>query len=349
MNNLKFYPFPSIEQFRQVVSSVKRSDSFNNRDTDNTTLTFQGTVKLHGTNAGIILDREGNYYAQSRNNVLSIEKDNAGFAAFALQPQVKLWIQPLLQSVLNRSDEYVSVALYGEWAGQGIQKGVAVSEVEKFFAPFALCFYTKSEKEGVDYERNFLPDNLLDLYKNEALRIFPVTMDLLGIEHIEINFSELSLANISNELAQKTLSVEECDPFAKYYFGVEGVGEGVVWKLVDTKGIEQYGNLIFKVKGEKHSISKVKTIAPVNVERIEKITEFVEYACTENRLNQGLDYLKEQGKELDQTSTGDFIKWVMNDILKEESDVLLENGLTWKNVQGMLAKKAQTFYKSKAF
>lgn len=93
----------------------------------------------------------------------------------------------------------------------------------------------------------------------------------------------------------------------------------------------------------------MKTIAPVNVERIEKITEFVEYACTENRLNQGLDYLKEQGKELDPTSTGDFIKWVMNDILKEESDVLLENGLTWKNVQGMLAKKAQTFYKSKAF
>lgn len=39
----------------------------------------------------------------------------------------------------------------------------------------------------------------------------------------------------------------------------------------------------------------------------------------------------------------------MNDILKEESDVLLENGLTWKNVQGMLAKKAQSFYKEKIF
>ena len=54
MNKLKFYPFPSIEQFRQVVSSVKRSDDYNNKDSDNTTLTFQGTVKLHGTNAGII-------------------------------------------------------------------------------------------------------------------------------------------------------------------------------------------------------------------------------------------------------------------------------------------------------
>lgn len=41
MRNLKFYPFPSIEQFRQVVSSVKRSDGYNNKDSDNTTLTFK--------------------------------------------------------------------------------------------------------------------------------------------------------------------------------------------------------------------------------------------------------------------------------------------------------------------
>lgn len=120
------------------------------------------------------------------------------------------------------------------------------------------------------------------------------------------------------------------------------------WRVVGDS-VKTYGDLAFKVKGEKHSISKVKTIAPVNVERIEKITEFVEYSCTGNRLNQGLDYLKEQGLPLDPTSTGDFIRWVMNDILKEESDVLLENGLTWKNVQGMLAKKAQSFYKEKIF
>lgn len=236
--------------------------------------------------------------------------------------------------------------MYGEWAGQGIQKGVAISEVDKFFAPFSICLYTKSEKEGVDYDRHFVDISYLNDFYNEDLRIFPVTMRNHGIEHIKINFSELNLANASNVLAEKTLSVEECDPFAKYYFNIEGLGEGVVWRLVGD-GVKTYGDLAFKVKGEKHSVSKVKTIAPVNVERIEKITEFVEYSCTENRLNQGLDYLKEQGLPLDPTSTGDFIRWVMNDILKEESDVLLENGLTWKNVQGMLAKKAQSFYKEK--
>lgn len=348
MNKLKFYPFPSIEQFRQVVSSVKRSDDYNNRDSDNTTLTFQGTVKLHGTNASIVLDDQGNYYAQSRNNVLSIDKDNAGFAAYALQPKVKSFISNLLTFIPVNGLDVNAVVVYGEWAGQGIQKGVAISEVDKFFAPFSICLYTKSEKEGVDYDRHFVDISYLNDFYNEDLRIFPVTMRNHGIEHIKINFSELNLANASNVLAEKTLSVEECDPFAKYYFNIEGLGEGVVWRLVGD-GVKVYGDLAFKVKGEKHSVSKVKTIAPVNVERIEKITEFVEYSCTENRLNQGLDYLKEQGLPLDPTSTGDFIRWVMNDILKEESDVLLENGLTWKNVQGMLAKKAQSFYKEKIF
>lgn len=348
MNNLKFYPFPSIEQFRQVVGSVKKSDAYHNKDSDNTTLTFQGTVKLHGTNAGIVLDDQGNYYAQSRNKVLSDSKDNTGFASYALQPNVKSFIGNLLTFIPVNGLDVKAVVVYGEWAGQGIQKGVAISEVDKFFAPFSICLYTKSEKEGVDYDRHFVGINHLNDFYNEDLRIFPVTMKGLGVENIEINFSELNLANASNVLAEKTLSVEECDPFAKFYFGVEGLGEGVVWRLVGDS-VKTYGDLAFKVKGEKHSVSKVKTIAPVNVERIEKITEFVDYACTENRLNQGLDYLKEQNLPLDPTSTGDFIRWVMNDILKEESDVLLENGLTWKNVQGMIAKKAQSFYKGKAF
>lgn len=348
MNNLKFYPYPSIEQFRQVVSSVKKSDAYHNIDSDNTTLAFQGTVKLHGTNASVVLDDQGNYYAQSRNKVLSLESDNAGFAAYALQPKVKSFIDNLLTFIPVNGLDVKAVVVYGEWAGQGIQKGVAISEVDKFFAPFSICLYTKSEKEGVDYDRHFVGINHLNDFYNEDLRIFPVTMKGLGVENIEINFSELNLANASNVLAEKTLSVEECDPFAKFYFGVEGLGEGVVWRLVGDS-VKTYGDLAFKVKGEKHSISKVKTIAPVNVERIEKITEFVNYACTENRLNQGLDYLKEQNLPLDPTSTGNFIKWVMNDVLKEESDVLLENGLDWKNVQGMIAKKAKLFYVEKVF
>ncbi len=43
--------FPSIEQFRHAVRAVRDRASFNG--TPVPTLRFRGTVKLHGTNAGI--------------------------------------------------------------------------------------------------------------------------------------------------------------------------------------------------------------------------------------------------------------------------------------------------------
>lgn len=46
---------------------------------------------------------------------------------------------------------------------------------------------------------------------------------------------------------------------------------------------------------------------------------------TENRLNQGVDYLKEQQLPLLVNSMGTFLKWVVNDCLKEEADILAES------------------------
>ena len=43
-------------------------------------VTFYGTVKLHGTNASVVVDHEGNFYCQSRNRVITPENDNYGFA-----------------------------------------------------------------------------------------------------------------------------------------------------------------------------------------------------------------------------------------------------------------------------
>jgi hypothetical protein len=42
-----------------------------------------------------------------------------------------------------------------------------------------------------------------------------------------------------------------------------------------------------KVKGAKHSSSKVKTLAKVDVVKLENAKAFVEYCFTESRLNQG--------------------------------------------------------------
>lgn len=351
MQNLIFYPFPSIEQFRSVVQSVKKSCNHRNQDPSKVTLQFEGTVKLHGTNAGIVLDSEGNFYAQSRSRILSLEQDNAGFYAFSHNPTIKDF---LVKHLILALDTFVNeeghgkmkaIAIYGEFAGGNIQKGVALSQVDKLFAPFGIAIYYEGQGDQ-PYKRVWLPTMALNDFHNEEYRIFPVS-SIVDPIYLSIRFDDLELAHSSNHLGELTQQVEDCCPFVKNLTKgeVQGVGEGVVWKCVS----DEFGDLIFKVKGEKHSVSKVKTLAPVSTEHLEKVQDFVEYACTENRLNQGLQVLEEQGIELSPKTTGDFIKWVCNDIIKEEQDTLLSNNLTWKNVQGAIAKKAQLFFKAKFF
>lgn len=90
--------------------------------------------------------------------------------------------------------------------------------------------------------------------------------------------------------------------------------------------------------------SKVKTIAAVDLEKVATVDDFVDQTCTENRLKQGLDKLKEKGLEQTSQNTGEFIKWIMQDILKEEIDLLSESGLTSKDISGKIAGKARDFY-----
>ena len=151
---------------------------------------------------------------------------------------------------------------------------------------------------------------------------------------VEVNFMEATLASI--KLAKLVEEVEHECPVGKY-FGVSGVGEGVVFTCM-VDGTRH----VFKVKGTKHSVSKVKTLAPVDVERLNSINEFVEYAVTTSRLGQAAEEVL--GGVFDRKSLGAFIKWVSTDVVKEESDVLEKNGLTMKDVGGKLSKTAKEWF-----
>ena len=116
------------------------------------------------------------------------------------------------------------------------------------------------------------------------------------------------------------------------------LGEGIVWTPCDSELVKDTGTW-FKTKGKKHSVSKTKSVAPVDVEKLNSIKEFVEYSVTENRLQQGLS---EVG--LDQKLIGKFIGWVNKDINKEESDTLEANKLSMKDVGKFCTTKAREFY-----
>jgi hypothetical protein len=145
---------------------------------------------------------------------------------------------------------------------------------------------------------------------------------------------------VQNQLSELTLAIEEQCPVAKE-FGFEGIGEGIVW-TAEFKGVVHR----FKVKGEKHSSSKVKTLAAVDTEKLNSITEFVEYAVTDSRFNQALENVFPNNEPVDTKKLGDVIRWVVNDIIKEEMDTLASNGLEPKDVNKYISTVVRTkFFK----
>jgi len=46
-------------------------------------------------------------------------------------------------------------------------------------------------------------------------------------------------------------------------------------------------------------------------------------------------------------TTGDYLRWVVTDILKEEADTMEASGLTAKDVGGAISKKAKMYWFAK--
>lgn len=311
--------FPSIDQFRNIIRDVCINWDYKGKNENGEpvyshtepypVIEFTGTVKLHGTNAAIVRYADGRTEYQSRERVLSLEDDNAGFMLSMLNKD----IDPLFSGIVFT--DYVAV--YGEWCGKSIQKGVGVSELDKMFVIFAV----KADDVWLDVTPSIIHERIFHVKQ------FPHWT-------MEIDFNNPALSQ--NRLVDLTNMVEEECPVAKH-FDVIGVGEGIVWSTQDRR-------FCFKVKGEKHSVTKVKTLAEVDVEMVNGVNEFVEYAVTDARLQQGLDVLKQRGLVVDQRATGDFLKWIVGDVMKEETDTLVENGLDVKMVNKAISQKARIWF-----
>lgn len=330
-------PFPSIKQFRDVIREVRRKAEFMGLDAAGEpiinpapklpTMRFRGSVKLHGTNVAIVDsgDPDAGYAFQSRERVLTQDADNAGF--FAHMSQHTNALSDVFTGIWHRLDHPrdAQVVIFGEWCGGNIQRGVALNGLQKMFVVFAI----KIDDEWQDMDQfNWIEDNEAKIYSIVSFPQFD----------IEIDFERPEIAQ--NELARLTEQVEKQCPVA-LHFGNDGVGEGVVWRCLDNPSSDYW----FKVKGEKHSASQVKTLAAVDVEAVEKVRDFIAMTVTEARLEQGLQNLVgEQQKPFEMSSVGDFIRWVYGDIIKEESDTIAANGFDPKKLGGPIAQAAKRWY-----
>lgn len=78
----KFYKFPSIPKFRDVVKAVTQQSHFVGLDEngepiyDNTRvkpiIDFDATVKIHGTNATVVVYDDNTVQAQTRSRIITV-------------------------------------------------------------------------------------------------------------------------------------------------------------------------------------------------------------------------------------------------------------------------------------
>jgi hypothetical protein len=269
-------------------------------------------VKLHGTNAGIT-KQDGKLICRSRTRIITPDDDNYGFARHVMQHE------DILKAVLPNG-----ATIFGEWCGEGIQNGVGICSEQKLFVVFAM---------RVDDKWSALDE----LPKCEKARVFNVSD--FPKWTMEIDFAKPEQSQ--NKLIKLTEIVEGRCPVAAE-FGHEGIGEGIVWTPIDGCNDSRHW---FKVKGEKHSTSKVKVLAAVDVEKFARRDELVSSLVTNARLEQGLSlHVTEFGHSLDMKFIGDYLRWVFNDIVKEDADTIAASGFEIKDMGKPISDIAKRFY-----
>lgn len=335
------YKWLEIEHLQHIKHDIdKRMDYFldnNLSKPEYPKIAYRGKIKLHGTNASVVIHPNGEVIAQGRKRELSFSDDQFGFCKFVNQNKTQF----------QKLKKEVPIVIHGEWAGSGIQKGVATSQILwKIFAVFAL--ETISE-DYIGSRYTIEPSIIKHILKFDDLEI--PNMHILPWETDEMIFDfgdSVQLELITDQLSKLVSEIDQCDPWVKRNIGIEGVGEGLVMypiaplsEIVVKDFLSKY---IFKAKGPSHQIAGKEKTVRTDIPKVEGIEEFVDMILPESRLIQGL---QEIGGVADIRKTGEFLKWIGQDVLKESKRELESSGFSWKTVCKYMNPKAREWFMSK--
>lgn len=337
----KVIKYPKIGQFTNAVQTILRKVNFVGLDENGDaiydpsvpkpTITFHGTVKLHGTNASVAFNSQKGIWYQSRENIITPEKDNAGFAFYA--ESNKDAFMRIIHDVAADNDIDMfnnTITVYGEWAGKGIQKNVAISELDKTFYLFGIKispFDTEKSAYWVEHAH----------YDNPEAKI--INIEGFDKYTVEVDFNNPKLSQ--NKFVELTEEVEKECPVAKT-FGVSGIGEGIVW-TGEYKG----NRYMFKTKGDKHAgKSKVKKTKKVDNAKLQLIINTVDKVTPVWRLDQMLTKACDlmNGGHIDRSKLGDYIRLVIKDIMEEEQHVINDAGLEPKDINKKVSEVARMYF-----
>lgn len=332
---MKHYTFPKIRQYHQVLRDIKLQMSYIGKDENDEAIykepdtwpiiKFVGRIKLHGTNAAIVFSSDGSFYCQSRENIINEIQDNAGFAHWVNKDGKVIWNE--IRTYFK--DNIKHIILFGEWCGGSIQKGVAINQLSKRFVVFGMkAVFEDDTTEWLD--SSGIQNHSIDVYNIDDYRKYEIDIDL--------NRPDKAI----EQMTQWTTEIGNECPFAKE-FGVSGVGEGIVWRMENVRGY----STSFKTKDEKHTISKIKKLPTVDVQKLDSIQEAVDTHCHEDRLQQIYDKIVLSEADKVPQKIGDFVRLVIEDCWEEEGDSIRASDITRKEFGAACSKKIANWFKNK--
>ena len=349
----RFITFGSILQFRNIVKNIEHQARYDGVDENGKavynhkplpTLEAVASEKIHGTNAAVCYSNTDGFWVQSRNNIITSEQDNQNCARHQ-EANEAAWVSIIKQLAKHHEidlDTHI-ISIYFEWSGGNIQKLSALSGVEKsamIFQHFKVSTLLPQDTEDVNAEHSewYETHNGVSWVSNPDQSIYNI-MDYKPWT-FEINFD--NPAKSQNDMIEYVVKIIEPNSPVGQYLGKDGnTGEGIVVTLSYKGTLHK-----FKVKGEKHSNSKVRTLKPVDEAKENAKREFVNYACAGWRLEQMFSetFSEETGFEADIKHTGDFLRAVVRDVMKEESDILEERDLEPKDVNALISRVARQWF-----
>ncbi len=337
--DIEHIKWPSIEHLHHLIASFQKEGEVFGDAFVMPKIPYRAKVKLDGTNAAVQMHADGRCIAQSRSRLIHAAEDNLGFAAWL--EQHKDYFRDLNKRLHQDPPVSGPILLFGEWCGQGIQKRTAISKIpRRVFAIFAILWGDPSiGMAHIEIE----PERLRALIpEHEDIHILPWHHEI-----IEIDFaSQSSLQLAADTINTLVASVEFCDPWVAEVFGVEGLGEGVVMYPLLTEADPmwrtRWASLLFKAKGEKHQAVRQKSPVQLAPEHVASVQAFVDLVLTPARLEQGLQ--EACGGIAIPEKIGDFLRWVGQDVKKENTLEAEANGLDWKDIVKPLSQTALRWF-----
>lgn len=322
--------YPKIGKLKDVVYEARKVPK--------TAFELVGTVKLHGTHADMVIEKGNVLRLQSRNQRnLQIDSDNFGFAAFAfplkeriisLKNAIVARYRSLNQTIPFRQE--LPVVLAGEWCGGSIQKKVALQQLPRHFV---IC--------SININDSWVPDDCYGDIRDETVGIHNISK--AGYFHARLDLRDVG--RVEAEIKSMVMKVEKECPYARA-FGVLGSGEGIVWK---TRTRYDNPAFWFKSKGDEFAVSAQNRLPPsaLEIENLDRVRNFAQAIVTENRLQQGWDYLEETRVKRNMSSVGHFLRWLTQDCLIEEQREMAEANIEKQKLKPEIVRIAKVWYKGK--